>query len=236
VNEPARDASTWIAEASHELRLPIANLKLLIETLLDGAVDDPQACKRMLSRANQEVERLERLVVDLLSIEQAADSRHELRCQWNVLEDRAAYAVDSLKALAGERRVSVHVEIEPGWLVFASPEQLDQVLLNLLENALKFTPEGGQVWIRSGQDPGSFAVEDTGIGLSASEIPKIFERFYRVDRASSRGSTGLGLSIVKHIVDLHGAKISVLSEERRGSTFVLQFPGPQRMGRPCAPF
>jgi two-component system phosphate regulon sensor histidine kinase PhoR len=229
VAEPKRDAD-WIAEVSHELRLPIANLKLLIETLLDGALEDQNTARRMLNRAQTEVDRLQRLVVDLLSVEQTSSSR-EVQKYWVPLETRSQYAIETTKKQAQEKLIRMHMEIEPGFYIFANPEQLDQVLLNLVENAIKFTPEGGTITIRSGAESGIFSVEDTGIGMAAQEIPKIFQRFYRIDRAKTRGSTGLGLSIVKHIADLHGAKISVTSEEGRGSKFQLEFPPPRSIAR-----
>lgn len=215
-----------IAEVSHELRLPIANLKLLVETLLDGASDDPESLRRMLVRANEEVERLQSLVKNLLSVEQVASTLHGHQCGWVPFAERARYCADSLADQARSKGVKIEVVVDSLWRIYANPEQLDQVLLNLVENAVKFTPKGGVVTIESGPNPGSFTVADTGIGISAHEIPKIFQRFYRIDRPQSRGSTGLGLSIVKHIADLHGAKINVLSEEGRGSTFQLDFPEP----------
>ena len=218
------DASSWIAEVSHELRLPIANLKLLIETLLEGACEDPAMLKRMLLRSAQEVERLQHLVVDLLSVEQVSSSLHDLRCEQVLFAERASYCIETLKNKASSAQIALEMEVAPNFSIYANPEQLDQVLLNLIENAVKFTPAGGVVTIKSGQTAGSLSVSDTGIGMPANEIPKIFQRFYRIDRAAFRGSTGLGLSIVKHIADLHGAKISVSSEEGCGSTFLLEFP------------
>jgi two-component system, OmpR family, phosphate regulon sensor histidine kinase PhoR len=221
------NSADWIAEVSHELRLPIANIKLLVETLLGGALEDQSTAVRMLERAQGEVERLQSLVNDLLSIEQLAHARDELQAEWLLLEPRAIYTVETTSAFAKEGAVRVELAIEPDFKVFANSEQFRQVLLNLVENAIKFTPKGGVVTIRSGPRPGVFAVEDTGIGIAQAEIPKIFQRFYRVDRARTRGSTGLGLSIVKNIVDLHGAKINVTSQEGIGSTFQLDFPGPR---------
>lgn len=226
MTEPEKDSSLWIAEVSHELRLPIANLKLLIETLLDGAKDDPETLERMLQRARQEIERLNKLVLNLLSIETVAQGRGEIARQWNSLWERANYVVESTQKLALVKGINVQNEVAADWCIYANPQQLDQVLLNLVENAIKFTLPGGIVRICCGGVPGSFKVIDTGIGMPVQEIPRIFERFYRIDRAQSRGSTGLGLSIVKHIVDLHGAKIDVTSEEGSGSTFSLEFPGP----------
>jgi two-component system phosphate regulon sensor histidine kinase PhoR len=224
-----RNTEDWIAEVSHELRLPIANIRLLVETLLDGALDDPVTARRMLSRAQTEVERLQSLVVNLLSIEQVS-ARRDIQCEWVLLEPRVVYAVETTNKMATEKGVKIVLEIDRQSSVYANSPQLDQVILNLVENAIKFTPPGGSVTVKSGAKPGSFTVSDTGIGMPQHEIPKIFQRFYRIDRAQSRGSTGLGLSIVKHIATLHGAKISVISKEGVGSSFSLEFPGPRGSG------
>lgn len=222
-----RDSADWIAEVSHELRLPIANLRLLVETLLDGAMDDPETAKRMLTRAKGEVDRLQGLVVDLLMVEQVAASRKEVHCQWVSLQEKSTYAIESTAKIAAEKKIAVITNIDDGHKIYANPDMINQVLLNLLENAIKFTSSGGSVTVASGPGVGTLQISDTGIGMPAAEIPKIFERFYRIDRSQSRGSTGLGLSIVKHIADLHGAKINVTSQEGIGSTFTLEFPGPK---------
>jgi two-component system phosphate regulon sensor histidine kinase PhoR len=225
--EEGKDAAVFVAEVSHELRLPIANIRLLVETLLDGALTDEDVCRRMLKRAYQEVERLQALVSDLLAMEQLSQSaRRQLQCQFVDLVARAKYASESVATMALSKGVRIELKIEPGFQIYANQEQLDQVLLNLVENAVKFTPEGGCVTVRSGA-PGIFSVEDTGIGIAPTEIPKIFQRFYRVDRHQSKGSSGLGLSIVKNIAELHGARIVVESYEGKGSSFKLEFPDPR---------
>ncbi len=229
--EPAKDASIFVAEAAHELRLPIANIKLLVETLLDGALDDREVCKRMLKRAYQEVERLQALVSDLLALEQVAERRQAVKCQWLQLKERANYAVDSVSKQANEKSVKIVLDISEDLQIFANKGQLDQVLLNLLENAVKFTDSGGKVSIIGGDKAGAFRIEDTGAGMPESEIPKIFSKFYRIDKSISKGGTGLGLSIVKQVLDLHDAKISVKSQEGVGSCFELEFPSPARGGR-----
>ena len=226
----SEDNQNWIAEVSHELRLPIANIRLLVETLLDGAIEDRETALRMLNRTKQEVERLQALVVDLLSIEEVAEHQDDLKRQHYRLAEAACYAIDSTRELANSKGIEVRLEIEEEFKLFANPEQLQQVLLNLVENAIKYTPENGLVAVRSGKTAGAFEVSDSGIGIEEQEVPKIFKRFYRVDRTRAPGSTGLGLSIVKHIVDLHGARISVRSEAGKGSTFLLEFPEPGRAG------
>ena len=219
------DPADWIAETSHELRLPVANIRLLIETLLNGALEDEQTARKMLSTAHAEVIRLQSLLSNLLSVEQLSKARYELPRQWQLLEARAKYALESTVIMAEEAGIKIQLSIVPGFRVYANGAQLDQVLLNLLENAIKYTPAGGSVTVVSGDREGCFSINDTGIGMSASEIPKIFQRFYRIDRSRSKGSTGLGLSIVKYILDSHGAKIKVISEEGKGSSFLLEFPG-----------
>ena len=226
-NSEHMTSADWTAEVSHELRLPIANIRLLVETLLNGALDDHDTAVRMLNRAHSEVKRLQALVSDLLSVEKLSTSRYELLSkEWLSLEPSAKYAIESTGAMAAGSGVNVCLAIEPNFVVYANPAQLDQVLLNLVENALKFTPSGGTVTITSKEKPGCFSVDDTGIGMSEAEIPKIFQRFYRIDRSKSKGSTGLGLSIVKHILDSHDAKITVTSKEGYGSSFLLEFPSP----------
>ena len=225
--ESRKDASVIVAEAAHELRLPIANIKLLIETLLDGALDEREVARRMLKRVYQETERLQALVSDLLALEQVSLPHHDLICEWLSLKERTAYAVESIAKQALEKSIKVNLEIEENKLLYANRSQLDQVLINLLENAVKFTNTGGRITVRSLGGPGSFCIEDTGIGMSESEIPKIFSKFYRIDKSTARGGTGLGLSIVKQVLDLHGAKISVRSQEGAGSCFELEFPPPR---------
>lgn len=224
--EPVREASVVVAEAAHELRLPIANIKLLVETLLDGALDEREVCKRMLKRIYQETDRLQALVSDLLALEQVSERRHDLKCEWQSLKERAEYALESVRKQAVEKSIRIGVEVPHSQLIFANKSQLDQVLLNLLENAVKFTNPGGSVVVRGGDRHGKFSVEDTGIGMPENEIPKIFSKFYRIEKSASRTGTGLGLSIVRQVVELHGAKISVKSQEGQGSCFELEFPSP----------
>lgn len=225
--ELVREASVVVAEAAHELRLPIANIKLLVETLLDGALDEREVCKRMLKRVYQEVERLQALVQDLLALEQVAEKRDDLRCEFLVLKERALYAVESVAKQAKEKSIEIKVELSDEQLIYANKGQLDQVFLNLLENAVKFTGTCGKIVIAGGKEDGVFSIEDSGVGMPESEIPKIFSKFYRIDKTISKGGTGLGLSIVKQVLDLHGAKISVKSEEGVGSRFELEFPSPK---------
>lgn len=214
------------AEVSHELRLPVANLQLLVESLLDGALDDKETSTHMLKRAYKEIERLQRLVSKLISSEQLTSSFQSLGMEWSLLQDCIDYAMEATKALALEQDVEIIVEVQDTSQIYANKQQLEQVLLNLLENAIKFTNPGGQIRICSGKTNGSFSVSDTGIGMAETEMPKIFERFYRIDKTNNRPGTGLGLSIVKQVLERHDAKITVTSREGEGSCFYLEFPDP----------
>jgi len=220
----SEDKDNFIAEVSHELRLPLANIKLLVETLLDGAVEDPVMARHMLGRAREEVQRLQYLVTDLLSHEKLKGPRLDMTFERVRIYERALYAIETTRDLAVGKKVTVTLAVPESFELRCDLDQINQVLVNLVENAVKFTPPGGKVTIRAGGSPPLLEVEDTGIGIAEAEIPKIFQRFYRVDRGRTRGSTGLGLSIVKHIVDLHGAKIAVTSKEGQGTKFSIEFP------------
>ena len=218
------DKSNFIAEVSHELRLPLANVKLLVETLLDGALEDPALARSMLMRTKDEVSRLQNLVTDLLSHEKV---RSTGRFSLVNVAERVAYVKETTAIMAQAKKIDLVTDIDQGLVFRANAEQLDQILLNLVENAIKFTPDGGSVSIKASGKPDTLSVSDTGIGIATAEIGKIFQRFYRVDRSKTRGSTGLGLSIVKHIVELHGAKIDVSSEIGKGSRFTIVFKSPE---------
>jgi len=220
----SEDKDNFIAEVSHELRLPLANIKLLVETLLDGAVEDPVMARHMLGRAREEVQRLQYLVTDLLSHEKLKGPRLDMTFERVRIYERALYAIETTRDLAVGKKVTVTLAVPESFELRCDLDHINQVLVNLVENAVKFTPPGGKVTIRAGGSPPLLEVEDTGIGIAEAEIPKIFQRFYRVDRGRTRGSTGLGLSIVKHIVDLHGAKIAVTSKEGQGTKFSIEFP------------
>lgn len=215
----------FVANVSHELRTPVAVIKGYAETLLDGTLDsDPERARRFTEIIRSHSERLTALINDILIL-----SRLEAR--GTVLEltaldavEAALQAVQLLQEQAGARGIDVQVDIS-GEVprVMAEPGRLEQVLVNLLDNALKYTPEGGSVRIFS-EDAGDFvriSVADNGLGIPSKDLPRIFERFYRVDAARSReqGGTGLGLAIVKHIIQLHGGEVAVTSTIGRGSTF-----------------
>jgi len=221
----------FVANASHELRTPLTSIKGFVETLLDGAADDPTLRDRFLKIIQAETLRLQRLIEDLLTLAhiEGQENRSEVSfskvCYVQQAYDKIKPVIQSVAKAKG---IQVEVEL-PNNLppLFISEDLLSQLLLNLLENAVKYTASG-RVWLHVQVVPKYLCLEfgDTGCGIPEDILPRIFERFYRVDRARSReqGGTGLGLSIVKHIVEDIGGTISVSSELGVGTVFTCHLP------------
>ena len=220
----------FVANASHELRTPIANIRATAETLLH-APGDAQLIGRFLPPLISEAERLSRLVSDLLDLARAEAGEKPARAPVE-LKRTVQSVVDSLSDKAA--RNAVRIEWHPNGIapvVSGDAAALEQVAFNLLDNALSYTPKGGQVALQLRETTGEktaavLEVSDTGLGIPADDLPRVFERFYRVDKARSRseGGTGLGLAIVKHIVENHGGHVEVESQEGRGTTFRVELP------------
>jgi two-component system phosphate regulon sensor histidine kinase PhoR len=216
----------FVANVSHELRTPLTSVKAMAETLLDGALDDPDAAPRFLQTIIRESDRLVRLSADLLDL-----SRVEARGIEKKPLDLAALVSEVAARLlpqAEKADVTLTNTIRAPLSVPADRDEMAQVLVNLLDNAIAYTPRGGQVTLSASETPEAVTVSvaDTGIGILSHDIPRLFERFYRADKARSRasGGTGLGLSIVKHIVESHGGSVGVESEYNRGSVFSFTLP------------
>ena len=213
-----------VGEMSHELRRPITNIKTLAESLLLGAKNDPEISQKFLEQINGEVDRLAKLVNNLLNISKIKSGKLSQAKKKINLKAKADDAIKLLQSIADKNKIKITNELPDEYQIFADSEQIEHVIQNLIENAIKYSPEGGSIFIRPGPAAGSFKIDDTGIGIAPNEISKIFERFYRVDRTRAKGSSGLGLSIVKNVVDLHGGKIEVKSELGKGSSFVIYLP------------
>lgn len=222
----------FIANVSHELRTPVAALKGFAETLLDGAVDDPVAARRFLSIILAQSDRLGRLVNDLLTL-----SRIEMGEQAIYLEPvrlaEVVYSVTTiLQGCAVEKSVDLISLVDEKLEVLADRDSLSQILLNLADNAVKFGNEGGRVEIRAevSNRRAVVSVTDDGPGIPPESIPRLGERFYRVDASRSRelGGTGLGLAIVKHLILAHGSEMQIKSEVRKGTTFSFTLPAAVR--------
>jgi len=219
----------FVANVSHELRTPLTSIKGYIEALIDGAKDDPQKCVDFLGIIQKHSDQLNALLADLLQLSTIESGQYQWRRGTIAVSDLIEKAVHLLRPQAEKKGQAISVVSAEGiGPVVGDADKLTQVLINLIDNALKYTPKDGRITVEvhPREDAVEIAVSDTGIGIPPREIPRIFERFYRVDRARSRemGGTGLGLSIVKHIVEAHGGKVSVESQVGKGSRFVVTLP------------
>lgn len=222
--------SDFVANVSHELRTPLAAIRANAEALLENPTDDLATQRRFLNIIVQQTERLTRMTDDLLVLAKA-EARPIPQTQQIQLSSVVRSLVDQLRTQAEDAQVSVVVDVPEDFIVYAQRDQLEQVLWNLIDNAVKYNRRGGQVRIRARKTPegSEIVVEDTGIGIPHEHLERIFERFYRVDKARSRarGGTGLGLSIVKHLVESHGGRVWVESEWDVGSRFGILLPDSQ---------
>lgn len=217
----------FISNLSHELRTPLASLKALIETLQHGALADPEAGARFLVRIHTEVDALTQMAQELLDLSKIESGQVELVLQKIQPLALLKSACERMRVQAERAEVRLMLEetaAPPA--VLADALRLEQVLVNLIHNAVKFTRRGGLVTLSVREEETSivFAVRDTGIGIPADDLPRIFERFYRVDRSRAGSGTGLGLSIAKHIVEAHGGRIWAQSREGEGSVFYFSIP------------
>ncbi len=198
-----------VANISHELRTPITSIGLLVDTLLRGVIGDPARAAPLVEKIALENETLKQMAQELLDLAMIESGRAEFRLLPVNLEAITADAIGRLAELAGRKGLTLSSRIPPGVLVLADSEQVIRVLTNLLHNAIKFTAEGGYIAITA--DPGpewvTICVADTGPGIPAAERERVFERFYRSDRARMGAGTGLGLAIAKHIIEAHGGHI-----------------------------
>jgi two-component system phosphate regulon sensor histidine kinase PhoR len=227
IERAQRVRQDFVANVSHELRTPLTSLRGYAETLLDGGLLDADNRERFVRVIRDQTERLQDLVEDLLSLAELERADSRLRLEPFDLRALAEAQAAMFRGAAGRTGLAIAVEPGPPLEVVADRRRLEQVLANLLDNAVKYTErgsvrvvpgvEGGRVWVE---------VRDTGPGIPREDQDRVFERFYRVDKARSReqGGTGLGLSIVKHIVQLHGGRVWVTSDPGQGSTFRFEIP------------
>ena len=216
----------FISNLSHELRTPLASLKALTETLQDGALTDAEAAPRFLGRIHTEVDALTQMAQELLDLSKIESGQIELVLRKVDPLAVLKSAADRMRLQAERAGVSLTVETATSLKVQADAARLEQVLVNLIHNAVKFTRRGGSVTLSANADGESvvFAVRDSGAGIPSDDLPRIFERFYRVDKSRAGSGTGLGLSIAKHIVEAHGGRIWAESRESEGSTFYFSIP------------
>jgi two-component system phosphate regulon sensor histidine kinase PhoR len=217
----------FVANVSHELKTPLTSIKGFIETLLDGALDEREIAVKFLSIIYQETERLNNLIHDLLDISKLESGAGEIKKKSIKLDQ----LIDEILLTLNNRMSDKNIELTKDFaakLIIGDEDLLKEVFLNLIDNAIKYTQAGGKISVGSRNVKGGtlIYVKDNGYGIPADSLPRIFERFYRVDKGRSRemGGTGLGLSIVKHIIERHNGKVTVESELGKGSQFSVVIP------------
>ncbi|MCM3759674.1 cell wall metabolism sensor histidine kinase WalK [Alkalihalobacillus oceani] len=221
----------FVANVSHELKTPVTSIKGFSETLLDGAMETAPLREKFLNIIYKESERLQGLIHDLLELSRIEQQYFELNWQPTNVERVIEDVIVILKEKAEEKGISLSLHANGESRIEGDPERMKQIVINLVNNAITYTPDGGKIdlFLQGKENEVELLVQDTGVGISEKEIPRIFERFYRVDRARSRnsGGTGLGLAIVKHLVEAHHGSIHVTSEPGEGTCFSLTFPRKQ---------
>jgi two-component system phosphate regulon sensor histidine kinase PhoR len=218
----------FVANVSHELRTPLASINLLVETLQRGAINDPHAADHFLHRIEIETQAMARLVEELLELSRLETGVLSLTLETVDLSRLLDDVVNRLAPTADEKEVQLWLDAQqPLPAVRVDPRRLEQVLINLVHNAIKFTPSGGTVTmhaVRRGRGV-EIAVSDTGVGMDSAEAARVLERFYKVDKGRNRSSgAGLGLAIARHLLEMHGSRLTVVSEVGRGSRFSFELP------------
>ena len=219
----------FVADVSHELRTPLTNIKSYSETLLEADIDDEETKTNFLKVIDSEADRMTRLVKDLLTLSQLDHSKQHLKLENFNIGALVENIVNTMSIDAKKRRqILTYVKGGNTDLVFADKDRINQVVVNIVSNALKYTPEGGNITVVSGQQEQSayIKISDTGMGIPEKDLPHIFDRFYRVDKARSRkmGGTGLGLAIAKEIIEAHEGTISIDSVYQKGTTVTIKLP------------
>ncbi len=221
----------FVSNLSHELRTPLASIKALVDTLRDGAIEDPPAAEHFLERMEIEVDEMTQMVQELLELSRIESGQAPLRLFPTAVSLLVEPVVTRLQAQAERAGLTLNVVLPPDLPeVMVDADRVRTVILNLVHNAIKFTPPGGYITVSARPVPDTrpeeivISVADTGIGIPAEDATRIFERFYKADRARSGGGTGLGLAIAKHTVQAHNGHIWVESTENVGSTFSFTLP------------
>ncbi|MBQ6373705.1 MAG: PAS domain S-box protein [Clostridia bacterium] len=221
--------SDFAANVSHELKTPLTSIQGFVETLEAGAIDNPQMAHKFLRIIKVETERLTRLINDILSISKLESGDTEVATERIRLDKKAHDVCEMLSIHAADKQVTInsHLNHEPVYII-GNPDRVEQLLINLTENAIKYNQPGGSVTVQvfANQNEANITISDTGIGIAEENLPRLFERFYRVDKGRSRqmGGTGLGLAIVKHIVRSMGGEIEVHSKLGEGTEFLITLP------------
>ena len=218
-----------VGNISHELRTPIAGIKAMVQTLRDGAIDNREVAQDFLGRIESEADRLTQIVTELTQLSRIETGRAELKIESADINALIDGAVAEMNPVAERQQITLLTELTPGLpLIHADKDRIRQTIINLVHNAIKFNKPNGRVTISTSYDGKSVtvSVSDSGIGISKEDLPHVFERFYKADKARTGGGSGLGLAIAKHTVQAHGGEIHAQSEEGKGSTFTFSLPRP----------
>ena len=216
----------FVANVSHELKTPLTSISGFIETLQDGAADDPEIRTKFIDIIAIETARLKRLIEDLLLLSDIESRRDSEQQEFDV-STAIMNTVEALRPIADDKQITILMDLDEGCSIRGSVDRFRQMMVNLIENAIKYSDKDSRIWVNAKDKDGqlTISVRDEGIGIAPEHHDRLFERFYRVDKSRSKkaGGTGLGLSIVKHIAVLLGAKLSVESQVGEGTTFYVIF-------------
>jgi two-component system phosphate regulon sensor histidine kinase PhoR len=221
----------FVANVSHELRTPLASVRLLIETLLNGALDEPEMATRMLSQMLGEVDSITQLAQELLDLSMIESGQMPMQMVRVNLHEIAEEQIIHYETMTQQKHLSVEDHVPIDLMAEVDQKMIGRVLGNLIHNAIKFTPDRGRIAIEAvpATDKIKVSVADTGVGIPTEDLPRIFERFYKVDRARGKSGTGLGLAIARHVVEAHGGRIWAESVEGKGATFYFTLPAAKQM-------
>jgi two-component system phosphate regulon sensor histidine kinase PhoR len=220
----------FVATVSHELRTPVTTIKGFLETLREGAIDDPENAERFMNIAIKHTDRLSMIIEDLLSLSRIEEEseKGKILLEPGALREVIQAVKRECHDAAADKNITLESQCDDSVVARINPTLFEQALVNLVDNALKYSEPGKTVQLNASRSNGDVVVEvrDQGCGIAEEHLPRIFERFYCVDKGRSReiGGTGLGLAIVKHIVIAHGGKISVESTPGKGTTFFIRLP------------
>ena len=224
-----RTRKDFVANASHELRTPLTSIRGYVEALQDGAIKEPAQAEQFLMTISKHADRMGKIVADMMLLSQIEAEGIQLKRERFSIKDLIIEMVEQHQSLASKKSQTIKTLFESAHeTIVADRDRIAQVLINLIDNAIKFTPEAGRIELQLSESGDSIVVTvaDSGIGIPSYDLPRVFERFYTVDKARSRelGGTGLGLAIVKHIVEVHGGEVWVKSELGKGSSFSFSLP------------
>lgn len=225
----ARARRDLAANLGHELRTPLTSMRIMVETLQDGALEERALARQLLDRMTKETEAMIRLVEDLTTLTLLENGREPLRLERQPLVELIDHVIERMQPLITRKKITIEQDVKQDLIATLDRERFGRVLTNLLDNAIKFTPDGGTITVRACHTGETIrlAVEDSGPGIPPGVLPRVFERFYKYDKArtrSKKAGTGIGLAVVKHLVTAHGGRVWAESPPGRGARFVIELP------------